>query len=508
VSQPTIYSVVDAWRSYRADLNDYQESASSSDFASNNNPPWRQALQRELNRGQQSSSFRPQAPAFQPGQRLVNGYQPHSNYRIDKNSRYNSSFSQQRTFTTAAVDEAIKSIETDEILPRNSQPPRKQSDRGPTPRREPTPINTAVAPVPIPVPTTSYLQRAQEPSTSTDKPRALLVLLDLNGTLVYRHGAQRQYSIKRPGVDGLLEYLFSHHAVVLFTSATTRSAEKMAHQLLTPEQYDKLISVRAREHLGLSMEQFRNKVQVYKDLEKIWTVPEIAASAHRFATRWNTTNTILIDDSAEKARSHPHNLLQVPEFMHPAAGPDKVQQDSEWQTTETLIMSGVQSKLEQLKHCTNVAAEIRQWQEQEKVAPGATSESVDSDKLRTNKEAAVETDEALPTIEEQTDYPTPTSLRRGSSSAGNEDEDDYDPDQWKGVRLPTPPTETGVVAAAEASITKQEIKKARKKEKKMAKKLAKKAEQALTMRSPSPVTAEDFSWRTEEKKDVAQTTEI
>ncbi|KAJ3472217.1 hypothetical protein NLG97_g11180 [Lecanicillium saksenae] len=29
---------------------------------------------------------------------------------------------------------------------------------------------------------------------------------------------------------------------------------------------------------------------------------------------WNQTNTVLVDDSSEKARSEPHNLLQIPEY--------------------------------------------------------------------------------------------------------------------------------------------------------------------------------------------------
>ena len=31
--------------------------------------------------------------------------------------------------------------------------------------------------------------------------------------------------------------------------------------------------------------------------------------------KWDQSNTILVDDSIEKARSEPHNLLEIPEFV-------------------------------------------------------------------------------------------------------------------------------------------------------------------------------------------------
>lgn len=342
----------------------------------------------------------------------MNGFQPHSNYRIDKSSRYNlRSNQQQRSYNTAVADRVVQSIETDD--PQIHHLPIRTPPRKHTPRREPTPINKGVTPVPVPVPSAAYNKRSQEAPTKTDQPRKLLVLLDLNGTLVYRHGSQRQFSVKRPGVDRLLEYLFEHHAVLIFTSATMRSAEKMAKELLTPKQYGELITIRAREHLGLKSEQFYNKVQVYKELHKIWCVPEVKESAKELGTAWDMTNTILIDDSVEKARSHPHNLLQVPEFMH--AESSSVEALNRWTKTEVDIMKGVEAKLEELKYRSNVAARIREWQEGN-ISPGSTSEKVDDSKLQAIKEGVTQIDGPAATAsEEPTGYPTPTSLRRDST---------------------------------------------------------------------------------------------
>ena len=430
VSQPHIYSIVDSWRSYRADENRYpQEPAPSNGPASYNTPPWRPSQ----NNAHRQNQFRPQAPSFEPGQRLVNGFQPHSNYRIDKSSRYNLRSNQQRSFTTAAAERVIQSIETDN--PQVQQLPIRTTPQGKNARRrEPTPINKSITPVPVPVPSAAYDKRAQEAPAKVEQPRKLLVLLDLNGTLVYRHGSQRQFSVKRPGVDRLLEYLFEHHAVLIFTSATMRSAEKMAQELLTPKQYGELITIRAREHLGLKSEQFYNKVQVYKELHKIWSVPEVKQSAKELGTTWDMTNTILIDDSIEKARSHPHNLLQVPEFMHAESSSAEAQR--KWTKTETDIMKGVEAKLEELKYHSNVACQIREWQEG-KISPGSTSETVNDSKLHAFKEGATQDKEPAPaTSEEPTDYPTPTSLSRGSALPSESQDDDED-DGLQGVMLPT-----------------------------------------------------------------------
>lgn len=58
------------------------------------------------------------------------------------------------------------------------------------------------------------------------------------------------------------------------------------------------------------------KVQVYKRLTRIWEDPAVKAShpdAHN-GGMWDQMNTVLIDDSMEKGRSEPHNILVLPEF--------------------------------------------------------------------------------------------------------------------------------------------------------------------------------------------------
>lgn len=481
VSQPTPQSLVDAWRSYRADHIRPQEPATGPAY---NTPYWATTMYQNQTWTAPQAQFRPQAPAFQPGQRLVNGFLPHSSYRIDKTSRYNLRSGQRRPLTTATADQIVQSIETDSVQQQNSTAASRS--RGPTRRREPTPINTDVEPVPAPKPSTAYLKHAEEPTKRLTGPRKLLILLDLNGTLVYRHGANRQFSVKRPGVDRLLNYLFENHAVMIFTSATQRSAEKMARELLTPKQYGELVTIRCREHLGLKPEQFRNKVQVYKDLNKIWTVPEVRQSALELRTKWDMTNTVLIDDSIVKAESHPHNLLQVTEFMHPASNEKKARE--QWKEAETRVMLGVETKLEALKYQASVASQICEWQKAEASSPGTLSfganDNVDeATKLGAIREETVDTKADSEII---TGYPTPTSLARGTSSAEEDDDDEYDPEQWQGVKLPTPSDDESPAARKASGDRAMDSK-----------------EETRAVRSPSPVTAADFSWLAE-NKDVAK----
>lgn len=453
-------------------------------------PPWRaSANQRHSTSALQSNQFRPQASPFQPGQRLVNGFLPHSNYRIDKTSRYGSRSGQQRPLTTATADQIVQSVEPEDLhlLPNRTSSPSKRGPRNPTPQRLQTPINTSIEPVPVPIPSPAYIKRAESKPQQSHGAKKLLVLLDLNGTLVYRYGTNRRLSVKRPGVDRLLDYLFDNHAVMIFTSATMRSAERVAKDLLTPQQYSQLITIRAREHLGLKPDQFRNKVQVYKDLNKIWSAQEVQQSVSDPAEDWDMTNTVLIDDSEVKAKSHPNNLLQVPEFMHPAANTKKARKA--WTEAEILIMNDVETKLEKLKHQISVACQIREWQQAGNASPVVTVDTVDSSALKSIKEDAedvIKTQKDSIATQEPTGYPTPTSLARDLSSAeeDDEDDDDYDPEQWQGVKLPTASRDSQRAASQPLQ---SEI-----------------VNEKMTTRAVSPVTEANFSWRSEGKDTSAK----
>ncbi len=83
-----------------------------------------------------------------------------------------------------------------------------------------------------------------------------------------------------------------------------------------------LVAVWARDRFGLTGADYNLKVQCYKRLTRLWADRDIQA-AHpdaRAGGRWDQTNTVLVDDSAEKARSEPFNFVGVPEFFGNNAG--------------------------------------------------------------------------------------------------------------------------------------------------------------------------------------------
>lgn len=101
----------------------------------------------------------------------------------------------------------------------------------------------------------------------------------------------------------------------------------MVNQLFNPAQREQLVKIWSREHLRLGA-HYEAKVQVYKQLTWLWDDAEVQASFPRPspefkvedgwkdppAAKWDQSNTVLIDDSVDKAASEPHNLLQIDEF--------------------------------------------------------------------------------------------------------------------------------------------------------------------------------------------------
>jgi hypothetical protein len=255
-----------------------------------------------------------------------------------------------------------------------------------------------------PVVTIKYTTIARLQPKRLPAPQKLLVVLDLNGTLIARNPDNREIMKARPGVDQLLSYLFSHHVVMVCTSATARSAQLMLKNLLTKQQRQKLVTVRARETFHLSRAQFRAKTQIYKNLEAIWKDPLVKNATPEGAYAWSMRNTVLIDDSVLKATAQPYNLVEVPEFEWA----DATSGSDEATEREVAVMEDVMRKLDHLSVYDNAASIIRSWQEESK-ASGETSDAGERNGAD--------------------NYPTPTSLQSGSASTeeSHQSEEDYDP---------------------------------------------------------------------------------
>jgi hypothetical protein len=186
---------------------------------------------------------------------------------------------------------------------RRTSPVRNRASRIPTP--------------PAPQPTEAYLFQANQPAQELCQPHDILIILDLNGTLLHRVDRSRsQKFVARPHTGEFLQYLLSKFSVMIWSSATPASVTAMCRKLLSEEQRGLLVAEWGRDKLGLTPEQYNHKVQVYKQLEKVWDSDAIATSHPRYSMggRWDQTNTVLLDDSALKASAQPHNHISVPEF--------------------------------------------------------------------------------------------------------------------------------------------------------------------------------------------------
>jgi hypothetical protein len=389
----------------------------------------------------QQPSFNPQAVTFEPSYSSVPQYNSVSAYRVDKHSqRYDlrqRNDSQLRPYTTGAARQS----------PRSTQYARRRSQSPPAP----------AAPA-APAVTVQYASGSCLKPKRLPKPQKLLVILDLNGTLIARNPENREIMKARPGVSELLSYLFANHVVMVCTSATRRSANLMLLNLLTKQQWKQLVTIRARETFQLSKAEFHAKTQIFKNLAVIWKDPLVMKATPQGAHPWSLRNTVLIDDSVLKAAAQPHNLLEVPEFewADAASGSDEVTK------REVAVMQDVRRKLDHLSLYDNAASIIRTWQEEAKASAenAGVKESTGAD-----------------------NYPTPTSLQSETASTeeNHESEDEYEP-----------PEAVELVFRGRKNMASQQMKP----------KSREQGENVPRRRGASPVTEDHFSWMKKDECNV------
>ncbi|KAF5631433.1 hypothetical protein F52700_6836 [Fusarium sp. NRRL 52700] len=169
----------------------------------------------------------------------------------------------------------------------------------------------------VPNPTPQYMAQANLSPDRLPQPRRILIIMDLNGTLLYRPNKRRPSDfVERPHAKTFMKYCLDAFHVAIWSSARPENVNKMVQQLLTPEERERVLVVWGRDSFGLSEDDYNAKVQVYKRLTTVWTHPRVRA-AHPLAHKgglWDQSNTILVDDSLEKGRSEPFNTLTLPEF--------------------------------------------------------------------------------------------------------------------------------------------------------------------------------------------------
>ncbi|KAK7747196.1 hypothetical protein SLS62_009138 [Diatrype stigma] len=170
----------------------------------------------------------------------------------------------------------------------------------------------------IPNPTPEYLVHASLPPLLLPHPRQILVVIDLNGTLLFRPSRKNPSQfVERPHARRFLSYCIDTFHVAIWSSAKPDNVRRMCDQLMTPEQRQRVVAIWGRDKFGLDAADYNRRVQCYKRLGALWGAHEVARTHPRFdeGVRWSQADTVLIDDSLEKARSEPYNLVPIPEFM-------------------------------------------------------------------------------------------------------------------------------------------------------------------------------------------------
>jgi hypothetical protein len=180
--------------------------------------------------------------------------------------------------------------------------------------------------LPAPQPTELYLNQASEEPAPIDSPGHILVILDLNGTVLHRPNRNAKTMIARPYLNPFLRYLFQNFKVMVWSSAKPANVKSLVEQSLDKDLRSMLVATWARDTFGLSATNFNQNVQVYKNLRLIWSRDQIQQHhpEYKAGQRFGQHNTVLIDDSALKASAQPHNLLEIPEFE---ATPEQMEGD-------------------------------------------------------------------------------------------------------------------------------------------------------------------------------------
>ncbi|PSS02453.1 HAD-like domain-containing protein [Coniella lustricola] len=173
----------------------------------------------------------------------------------------------------------------------------------------------------VPNPTPAYLMRASFLPQRRPNPGPLLVVIDLNGTVLYRPSRKNSTSFRtRNHAEEFIRYCINTFWVVIWSSARPENVRRMVAQLLPPEALRQVVAVWGRDRFGLTQSDYNSRTQCYKRLTTLWNDPLVKSAYPHLREGfeggcWDQGNTVLIDDSAEKARSEPYNAITLPEFM-------------------------------------------------------------------------------------------------------------------------------------------------------------------------------------------------
>ncbi|KAK3709569.1 hypothetical protein LTR37_010790 [Vermiconidia calcicola] len=325
----------------------------------------------------QPQKYNAKAPAFKPEQQQKSVYVADSNegYRINKKSRYertscnpprvpqsdgmlppsppNESGMRQypnSSIIRAGIERTVNALPGKKTGSKPGVKPQSSSANQPPfdlPIRSSPGKLPHIQLLPRPKPTPHYMQQAMQDPQPRSHPRQLLVVVDLNGTLLFRKNRGSSF-LARPKAKEFLRYILQNHKVMVWSSAQPENVRGMCDKLFTASQRDQLIAIWARDKLRLPPQALHQKVQVYKQLSWIWSDKSVRSTHPDTASVWSQVDTVLIDDSMEKAASEPYSIIQLEEFEGKA------------EQMEADVLGQVVSYLEMLRWEKDVSAYM-QW---------------------------------------------------------------------------------------------------------------------------------------------------
>lgn len=148
---------------------------------------------------------------------------------------------------------------------------------------------------------------------------------------------------------------------MVWSSSKPQTVDAICERLFPGDKADALVAQWGRDKFGLTSVQYNSKLQVYKELHKVWKDHKVQSaypgnnptdSEFPPNHRWDQSNTILIDDSKLKALSEPYNILEIPEFTNNPS------------IDESTLFKKVLARLEYLSYYDDVSKVFREWNEQ------------------------------------------------------------------------------------------------------------------------------------------------
>ncbi|CAG8542577.1 12407_t:CDS:2 [Ambispora leptoticha] len=165
-------------------------------------------------------------------------------------------------------------------------------------------------------PSLFYLENAiNQTSITLKRSDPKLIILDLNGTLVYRDKSHSNRTFPRPFLMQFLDYIFERFYVMIWSSASPHNVKKIIDAVFPPRHSNNLVDVWARDTFGLTTFQYNQKWLTIKNLEIVWDRLNSQNNRGRESPPiWSQKNTVLIDDSPLKAQLQPYNAIHIDEY--------------------------------------------------------------------------------------------------------------------------------------------------------------------------------------------------